>query len=81
MTAIETLTNSQIYSLEDAQDLVTVQMLESLDFGEEIKLNSNYTLYHYSDEDIIVIVRDNNDEWEEVLQVMWSEEGIVFEAL
>lgn len=81
MTVIETLTPDQLISLQDAQDKVTIEMLESLEYGEEIRLTDYYTLYHYSEDDIFVIVLDIRDEWTEVLQVLYSDTDIVFEAL
>lgn len=79
MTVLETLTEEQRISLEDAQNKVTVEMLNSLENGEEIKLNDLYTLYSYIDDDCIVIVL--TEEWVEVLQVLYDNESVVFEAL
>jgi hypothetical protein len=79
MTVLETLTEEQRISLEDAQNKVTVEMLNSLENGEEIKLNDLYTLYSYIDDDCIVIVL--TEEWVEVLQVLYDSESVVFEAL
>ena len=76
---IETLTNSEVYSLQDAQDKITLELLKSLDCGDEIELNNDYTLYRYLEDECIVIVL--TEEWEEVLQVMYDENKIIFEAL
>lgn len=73
------LTEEQRISLEDAQNKVTVEMLNSLENGAEIKLNDLYTLYSYIDDDCIVIVL--TEEWVEVLQVLYDNESVVFEAL
>lgn len=79
MTVLETLTEEQRISLEDAQNKVTVEMLNSLENVEEIELNDLYTLYSYIDDDCIVIVL--TEEWIEVLQVLYDSENVVFEAL
>lgn len=79
MTVLETLTEEQRISLEDAQNKVTVEMLNSLENGEEIELNDLYTLYSYIEDDSIVIVL--TEEWLEVLQVLYDSESVVFEAL
>lgn len=80
MTILETLTERQKIALEEAQENLTIDMLESLEYGEEIQMNELITLYHYSEEDIIVL--NLTEEWEEVLQVMITEKGgILFEEL
>lgn len=80
MTILETLTERQRIALEEAQENLTIDMLENLEYGEEMQMNELITLYHYSEEDIIVL--NLTEEWEEVLQVMFTEEGgILFEEL
>lgn len=79
MTVLETLTEEQRISLEDVQDKVTVEMLNSLENGEEIELNDYFTLYSYTEDDCIVIVL--TEEWIEVLQVLYDSESVEFEAL
>jgi hypothetical protein len=66
-------------NLEQAMDTITIDMLNALSYGDEIELNDEYTLYHYLEDDIVVIVRTL--EWEEVLQVMWNDNGIDYEEL
>lgn len=56
--------------LIDAMDKITVKMLLNLEHGEEIELNSEYSLYHYTEDDIFVINR--NEDWEEMYQVLYS---------
>lgn len=58
--------------LQDAMDKINFDMLDSLSYGDEIILNEKYTLYHYTEDDIIVIVQE--EEWTEVLQVLYSRE-------
>ena len=79
MTVLETLTEEQRISLEDVQDKVTVEMLNSLENGEEIELNDYFTLYSYTEDDCIVIVL--TEEWIDVLQVLYYSESVEFEAL
>lgn len=81
MEALETLTKEQRTKLEDAQDKITIQMMNNLDFGNETSLNEMFSLYHYSEDDIFVVVLDDNNVWEEILQVMTDGEEIIFEAL
>ena len=65
--------------LEEAIDAINLDMLNAFEYGDEIVLNCEYTLYHYYDDDVVVVVQ--SDEWTEVLQVMWSDKGIEYEAL
>jgi hypothetical protein len=65
--------------LLDACDKVNIDMINSLGYGDEIELNDTYTIYHYSEEDIIVI--NQTDEWNEVLQVLIDGNGIIYENL
>ena len=65
--------------LEDAMDRISIKMLKSLEYGEELELNSQYTLHHYSDDDIIVINR--TEDWEEIYQILYDTGNIIFEKL
>jgi len=67
--------------LENALDQVTIEMLESLEYGEEIELNEEYTLYHYIEDDLISVFR--TEDWEELFAVMYDKKTkeIVFEQL
>lgn len=65
--------------LDNALDKVTIEMLESLDYGEEIELNEKYTLYHYTEDDFISVVR--TEDWEELFAVLFDENEIIFEDL
>lgn len=67
--------------LEDAVSQITIPLLKRLEYGEEIELNAEYTLYHYTEDDIIVINR--TEDWEEILQILYNEEAdeIIFENL
>ena len=84
MIVLETLTEEQTAKLQDAQDKVTITMLEWLAYGEEKQLNDTFKLYHYCEDDIVVIgfTDDDVEDWE-VLQIQWDKETelIVFEAL
>jgi len=79
MEALETLTEEQRTKLEDAQDKITIQMMDNLEHGEELELNETFSLYHYTEDDVFVVVK--TEEWEEILQVMTDGEEIEFEAL
>jgi flagellin-specific chaperone FliS len=65
--------------LNEAMNKITIELINSLDYGEEIKLNKKYTLYHYCEDDIIVLNETKN--WEEVFQIMTKDEEIIFEKL
>jgi hypothetical protein len=70
--------------LLDAMDKVTIDF-NGLTYGEEVELNDEYHLYHYTEDDIVVINRikdaEGNEDWTEVLQVMSDGENLTFEAL
>ena len=65
--------------LDEAIDKITIELVNSLDYGEEIELNEEYTLYHYSEEDIIVLNR--TEDWEELFQILVDGEKIILEKL
>ncbi len=66
--------------LLEAMDKVTSKMKNELEHGEELELNASYTLYKYSEEDIIVI--NKTEEWEEILQLFHDgNDNIEFESL
>ena len=81
MTIIETLTEDQQEDVFNAADLVTIDLLESLDYGEEIQLTDKMTLSHYCEDEIIVL--NLTEEWEEVFQIQYNTETeeIIFESL
>jgi hypothetical protein len=66
-------------SLTEARNKIDVPMLEDLDYGEGEKLNDDYELYHYSEDDIIVI--NHSESGEEILQISYSKESVEFESL
>lgn len=80
----DTLTEAQDLKLQDAQNKLTIDTLNSLEYGDEIKLNDIFKVYHYCEEDIVVIgfINDDIEDWE-VLQVQWDTETslIEYEAL
>ncbi len=73
--------------LENAIEQIDINLLTSLEEGEEKPLNKKYTLYHYTEEDVIVINKtldeDGNEDWTEVWKVLWADDdsSIVFERL
>lgn len=72
--------------LQEALDLINVKMLRSLDYGEECRLTSRYTLYHYTEDDVIVVNIDTDEDWEELVQVLWNHDtdedsSIIYEVI
>lgn len=67
--------------LLEAIDKATYDVIRGLKRGEEIELNDKYTLYHYTEDDVIVICE--SDEWEELLQIMYdpNTKEVFFESL
>jgi hypothetical protein len=67
--------------LEDAISKITIDVVKSLSYGEELELNEEYTLYHYTEDDIIVL--NKTEEWEEIYQTLYNEEDgkIILEKL
>ena len=65
--------------LKQAMDNVTIEMLNDLTYSEEIELNDEYCLYHYSEDDYIVLNR--TEDWEELYTMQWDNETgkIIFE--
>lgn len=68
--------------LEKALDKITIDMLEDLTYGDSFQLNSNFELYHYFEDEIIVLNSNDHDN-EEILQIQYNREAddIVFEIL
>lgn len=65
--------------LIDAQRKITVELIKSMTYSQEIELNSMYTLYHYSDDDFVVLVR--TEDWVEEAVVLYDDKNntITFE--
>ena len=61
------------HTLENALDNLSVQQLDSLGYGEEVVLNENFTLYHYIEDDVIVVNESN--EWDEIVQILYNVEA------
>lgn len=66
-------------NLSEAKGLVTAKMLDSLSYGESIKLSDEYELYHYCEDEIIVL--NHKESGEEILQILYSNTEIEFESL
>jgi flagellin-specific chaperone FliS len=79
MITIETFTEEQNKQLNEAINKVTIELLKSLTYGQEIEITKHYTLYHYIEEDIIVL--NLTEEWDEVMAVLFDGEEFEFEAL
>jgi len=72
--------------LQEALNSINVKMLKSLDYGEERKLTPRYTLYHYTEDDVIVVNIDTEEDWEELIQVLWDcdtdeDSSIIYEVI
>ena len=69
------------YKIEEALDLITIEKLKLLDYGEEVQLNDCYTLYHYEEDEVIVV--NETETWTEMFQVLFdlNTKEITFEAL
>jgi len=65
--------------LQEALNNVTLQLLNSLQYGEELELNDTYTLYRYVEDDCVSIVE--TQEWNEVLAVTWDEFNIEYDVI
>jgi hypothetical protein len=69
----------QIDLKDDAVNKITMDMVKGLQYGEELELNAEYTLYHYTEDDIIVLNR--TEDWEELYQILFEDDKIIFEVL
>ena len=58
---------------------VTVDMVQSLNYGESMMLDDTHELYHYTEDDIIVINRLEDDEHTELYQVLIDYETLKLE--
>ena len=68
-------------NLKKALNGINIQLLNSLEYGDEIQLNDLYSLYHYSEDDCVVVNR--TQDWTELVQVLWDEDdnSILFEVI
>jgi hypothetical protein len=65
--------------LKEAMAKITVDMCKNMEYGEEIELIEGFTLYHYTEEDIIVLNRV--EDWTEIYQILIDGDKIIFEDL
>jgi hypothetical protein len=67
--------------LNDAINNLNINILKNITYSQEIELNDKFTLYHYIEEDKIVINETEN--WEEILEVFYDEDtsDIMYEIL
>ena len=81
MTTFETLTEDQQNEVLEATNLVTIENLSALSYGEDLELTNKICLSHYCEEDIIVL--NITEEWEEIFQILFDTETeeIIFESL
>jgi len=68
--------------LDRALDKITVRLLDSLREGEDYFLTDTFTLYKYGDgSGIIVVALDTDDDYVEILQVLYDDRSIDYEVL
>tara|TARA_R110000737_G_scaffold343613_2_gene369792 strand:+ start:263 stop:508 length:246 start_codon:yes stop_codon:yes gene_type:complete len=81
MTIFETLKQDQQNAILEAVDLVTIEKLNSLGYGEDIELTGKVCLSHYCEDDVIVL--NLTEEWVEVFQILFDTETkeIIFESI
>ncbi|MCP4551887.1 MAG: hypothetical protein GY834_07585 [Bacteroidetes bacterium] len=81
MTTFETLTEDQRSAILEAKNLVTIEDLSALSYGEDLELTNKVCLSHYCEDDIIVL--NLSEEWEEVFQILFNTdtEEIIFESI
>ena len=72
----------KISKLDEAMNKITIDMLEELRYGDSVQLNSKFELYHYCEDEIIVLNSSDHED-EEVIQIQYNREAddIVFEVL
>ena len=66
-------------AFDQAVSYITDELIESLNHGDEVELNSEFTLYKYLEEDIVVVVF--TEEWVEIATVLKEEEGFIYEMV
>ena len=75
----QNLSEVQKKQINEALEKVTIEDLNSLDYGDEILISKNVVLYHYCEDDVVVL--NIQDEWIEVFQYLWDEESIGIEFI
>ena len=68
-----------INSLNDATDKINLNLLNNLNYGQSFKLNEEYELYKYFNEDYYVVFNTLLDE--EILTVQFDKENISYTYL
>tara|TARA_R110002072_G_scaffold110330_9_gene238041 strand:- start:139 stop:384 length:246 start_codon:yes stop_codon:yes gene_type:complete len=81
MTTFKKLTKDQKNAVLEAKNLVTIENLSALSYGEDLELTNKVCLSHYCEEEVIVL--NLTKEWEEVFQILFDTETkeIIFESL
>tara|TARA_R110001632_G_scaffold96448_1_gene202793 strand:+ start:457 stop:705 length:249 start_codon:yes stop_codon:yes gene_type:complete len=69
-TQYEKLSKLYKTQIDEAIKKVTLKELNLLSYGEEILISENVVLYHYCEDEIIVL--NILDEWIEVFQYLWN---------
>lgn len=79
MQPFENLITKMKEAMKPITEKVTVDMVQSLNYGESIMLDDIHELYHYTEEDIIVINKLEDDEHTELYQVLIDYETLQLE--
>lgn len=69
-TQYEKLSKLYKTQIDEAIKKVTLKELNLLSYGEEILICENVVLYHYCEDEIIVL--NILDQWIEVFQYLWN---------
>ena len=69
-TQYKKLSNLYKTQIDEAIKKVTLKELNLLSYGEEILISENVVLYHYCEDEIVVL--NILDEWIEVFQYLWD---------
>lgn len=69
------------YVLMQAVNKVTKERVMALDYGDQEDLGNGFVLYHYTEEDIIVIGYEDEADYSEILQVMIDGKDLIYETL
>ena len=69
------------FILNNAVNQITTEKVKALDYGDEINLAYGFKLYHYTEDDIVVVGYEQDDEYDEILQVMIDGEGLLFKTM
>lgn len=67
------------FLLDDAMDQVTAKTLKSMTYGDTVYLNDMFVLYHYCEDETIVITSE--DDGDEECVCLYDGDKVIFEML